>query len=166
MSHVQSSAPATAPRHRGKIDWSDIGNAVMPVWEPATREEREAAKLARLTAKAERERREEAYHETVDAMVIQFSGDPEGLWRSLTANTTGWSERGPLEILSLLRSHPQADVTAMDPMMLMETTVEICDYRYAYYAKCAIGNIIGHQYMRGVAVKGKCYWPRSEYDLF
>ena len=103
---------------------------------------------------------EEAFHETVDAMVVRFSGDSEGLWRNLTENYD------PQQILRLLRDHHDADITGTDPMLLMETFMETYDYAFAYYAKCAIGNVIGYEYMQGVAVRGKSYWPRSDFEVY
>ncbi len=48
----------------------------MEEWKPTTPEERAAEKQRKWQAKLDEQLAEEAYHDTVDAMVIHFEGDP------------------------------------------------------------------------------------------
>ncbi len=95
---------------------------------------------------------DEIFEDAVDAMVRVYAGDPEGLWDKLT-----YAAYDPKRVLSSLKNHHIAD-SEIDPMALMETFMECYDYRYANYARFAIGNIVGFKHMRLICTRGRSYW--------
>ena len=95
---------------------------------------------------------DDAFDETIDGAVRSHAGDPEGTWEMLT-----YDAYDPKKVLRALRDHHDADAE-IDPIALMETFMEVYDYRYAHYARFTIGNIIGHKHMVLIRTRGKRYW--------
>jgi hypothetical protein len=97
----------------------------------------------------------DAFDDTVDAMVRAYEGDPEGLWEKLT-----YGSYDPKKVLRALKDHHNAD-SEIDPMLLMETFMETYDYPYANYARFAIGTIVGFNHVRLIRTRGKSYWQEK-----
>ena len=72
---MKDTEPGPSVARKTEVDWGSLAQPPVEEWKPTTPEERAAEQERKW--QAEREIAEEAYLDTVDAMVIHFAGDPE-----------------------------------------------------------------------------------------
>ncbi len=78
---MTDSAPGPCVARKTEVDWGSLAQPPVEEWKPTTPEERAAEEQRKWQEQAQLELAEETYRDTVDAMVIHFENDPEGLWR-------------------------------------------------------------------------------------
>lgn len=150
------------------IDWTESCRLTMPkppVLSPKEEKERRAKKREkRILEKLEKELALDSVEDMVDGLAHCFEGDPEGMFVAL-AGPKACSSLGILRAMK--NSVRDIDYTNIDKLLLMEYVMEEGRYAYAFHAKLAIGNIIGHKHMRIVRVRGIKYWQASpSRDMF
>ncbi|MCZ6654331.1 MAG: hypothetical protein O7D91_15060 [Planctomycetota bacterium] len=74
---MKDTAPGPSAARKTEVDWGSLVQPPVEEWKPTTPEERAAEQQRKWQAKLDKQLAEEAYHDTVDTMVIDFAGAPE-----------------------------------------------------------------------------------------